>query len=735
MDADYPILSRSEDRLKRAPFADGIADVLLNAPKEHSLVFGLVGPWGSGKTSVLNMVKERLQNGEDAPVIVDFNPWSYPPGRDLTKLFFDSISRATRKANRSESVKGKLGELADVFVEYANAISPAADALLSVPVSKVTTFIAKARQRKRSKDRNIDPSELKEKIADKLDRLGIRIVVMVDDLDRVDNKSVCSIFQLVAVIADFPRVNYLLAYDRGHVVDALSAVQGGNGDRYLEKIVQVPMMLPEPSPGLLWNVLAEGVNSAVADRPMDAKEAQRLTKELSKMVQLIMGRARSVRDACRLLNVFEMELWKSQGKIAPGDLLGMSALRIFFPEIITWMNARRAILVGASSENSSFHESAEKRDGYLEEIKSCLGDDSPDADIALNIMREMFPSFENACGSRHARVTETDFRFESRIACPDIFDRYFTGLVEGYDFPLEEARRLLESGGADELVAFLLRQDCGVAGTMVQAIFDKAAELSASQQEEVARALIRAGTYSDEADYSFVSPFAQYQNCLERTLRLLGDDRAGKIMCDEVSGLGFRRLCSVSPFIHAQELAFGKMASEEERPDSQLISRDALESIEGLMALSLRDVKPEPIDASFPGFPSLKRIWEEVDPEEYSRKVADGILRDPLGCSIDLCEWMGRYTSTEDTSWSLSDEGVGNTDLNEAAHLIGEVWREDGFWQLSHEWKTKIAALDLCVNRALDSDNALFRASANDDEVADHLASWEARTGRMAEGD
>jgi len=58
--ADAPIRSLSEDRLGRRKFAQALAAEVVAAPVARGYVMGLTGPWGSGKTSILNMTVSML---------------------------------------------------------------------------------------------------------------------------------------------------------------------------------------------------------------------------------------------------------------------------------------------------------------------------------------------------------------------------------------------------------------------------------------------------------------------------------------------------------------------------------------------------------------------------------------------------------------------------------------------------------------------------------------------------
>jgi hypothetical protein len=88
---DNPIRTRAADQLGRAKFADHLTTFLAEEPGEEGLVVALTGPWGEGKTSVLNMVRERLEN-EHARTVLSFNPWMFSSRDQLVRVFFEQAA-------------------------------------------------------------------------------------------------------------------------------------------------------------------------------------------------------------------------------------------------------------------------------------------------------------------------------------------------------------------------------------------------------------------------------------------------------------------------------------------------------------------------------------------------------------------------------------------------------------------------------------------------------------------
>src|ERR1700744_5920088 len=104
---DKPKITQTEDRFQRYAFAKRIANIVTLNSADASLVIGLYGKWGEGKTSVMNFVRQELPSEQN--VIVDFNPWLFSDQEHLLKAFFTAIAAALNTSiKKSKENIGKL---------------------------------------------------------------------------------------------------------------------------------------------------------------------------------------------------------------------------------------------------------------------------------------------------------------------------------------------------------------------------------------------------------------------------------------------------------------------------------------------------------------------------------------------------------------------------------------------------------------------------------------------------
>ncbi|MCG2788117.1 MAG: KAP family NTPase, partial [Anaerolineae bacterium] len=257
----------TEDKLNRAPFAHKLADTIRDWKLEESIVIGLYGPWGCGKTSVLNFSVERLRETtkeweiEKKPIIIWFNPWSFSEQEKLLQAFFQQIFAEIKKVDpkAGEDLKQTIKKFAQVL--GALEPIPGVGQIFSAGQKFVDIFVS---------DKTIQ--DTKEEVSSVFRKLKRRILIIIDDVDRLNREEIRLLFQAIKINADFPNTIYLVAFDRSVVENALSNAQGVSGREYLEKIVQVGFNVPDPDPTLLNKILFDELdrilNSALTE-PLD----------------------------------------------------------------------------------------------------------------------------------------------------------------------------------------------------------------------------------------------------------------------------------------------------------------------------------------------------------------------------------------------------------------------------------------------------------------------------------
>lgn len=194
------------------------------------------GAWGSGKTSVLNLLAARMP---ETTTVVRFEPWLFSDADELVTRFFEEV------AGRLLRVRGRhVRRLARRLADYGAAIGPTA----SVVLGPAGQLVAAPRQLAALSERTA--AERRDALRNALLKDGQRIVVLIDDIDRLDAREVREVMRLVKLAADLPGVVHVLSYHRSRVQAALDEDGRQDGRAYLEKIMQATMpSRPHPAIG------------------------------------------------------------------------------------------------------------------------------------------------------------------------------------------------------------------------------------------------------------------------------------------------------------------------------------------------------------------------------------------------------------------------------------------------------------------------------------------------------
>jgi len=381
---DNPIRSKTEDSLGRDRVARSIVRAVREADASEGYVIGIVGPWGSGKTSLLNLVREELAAAPPLTV-VEFNPWMFSGAEQLVEAFFNELGAQLRTESK------ELVGLADDLQRYGEALAP----LRFLPI--VGPWIERIRGGAGAIKQLLDARRggvagLRERVAKKLASLSQPIVVVLDDIDRLHVDEIRDVFKLVRLTASFPNLIYLVAFDRTRVEAALQE-HGLEGRAYLEKILQVSFDIPVLPQGVLVSQLTRAVDAAIDDVPEPGPFDPDTWQDI--LAEIIFPLVRQMRDVRRYAAAVRATVLDLAGSIALVDVLALEAVRVFLPDTFSLLGGSVAGLTTTSQIGYGGHEPPQLK----HQIERLLASSDSHPEVVRAMIRRLFPAgirhFEN----------------------------------------------------------------------------------------------------------------------------------------------------------------------------------------------------------------------------------------------------------------------------------------------------------------------------------------------------
>lgn len=409
---DTPITTANDDKLGRKTFAQAFSKTLAGFSEEDSFVIGIHGRWGTGKSSILNLLVEQIEADNrarkeaDKLHIMRFNPWNFS---DQNQLVFQFL----RQFRAQLKDKKLFGSLMSSLDDYAEALAPPLELL---PYGSVISSGLKGMQR--LLDSTKDVNVLFERIGAESKKLRRRTVVLIDDIDRLTAIETRQIFQLVKLTARFPYVIYVLAFDRDAVAKVLEEQGIGSGNDYLEKIVQVSFDVPPISEIGLTAFITSALDDLLKKYPPAHFDSTRFGNLFHAGLRKRFG---SLRDVRRYINGLEFTMALMAGELNAVDIIGVEGLRLFYPKTFGAVRANKEIFAGHVDPSV-----ARSAKSYTEQVNHLLESTQELSEDLKDQLLELFPRLAFAWGqTSYGHEWETEWEKTYRIASKRYFDSYF----------------------------------------------------------------------------------------------------------------------------------------------------------------------------------------------------------------------------------------------------------------------------------------------------------------------
>ena len=424
---DSPIKDLGEDYLQQEKFVNRLKSVITDYNSQDSLTIQLRGEWGSGKSSVLNMLKNSLEeDSEKGPLVMYFNPWNFSTKNELIKSFFKELS-VIFKENMGDEEFSKLNDYLNLIMSSVVSLTPlfGADSFFSIIAnifSNILIWISK---------RSVDEKNLvdvKNKLNSLLIKNNRKIVVMVDDIDRLTNIEIEQVFQLTKSIADFSNMIYILAYDEKYAITALENNGIHQPKEYIKKINQLQLDIPKTNKLNLKEIFFERISEIFKKNHLNFDYY--IIEDI--YYSYLTNYFSTIRDINRYLNTLSFYLPLIKERVYINDFLRLTILQVFEYDIYLKIKNNPEMFVESYDFDylisnhipSIYYVHEKKAKEFYEELYK-LADNE---EIVKKILYGLFPKllYLEQNDKFKFKFNDSEYITDFRIASSRSFNYYFT---------------------------------------------------------------------------------------------------------------------------------------------------------------------------------------------------------------------------------------------------------------------------------------------------------------------
>lgn len=330
VEGESPIRGTSEDRLGRSGYVDSLLEIIRQWNGEGSQVIGIYGEWGEGKTSAINLAIEKAAKAKEYFRFVRFDPWHHIDRKNISSELFRCVSGGIPIWNNVSLSFLLLSYACNLSVKYLSNIHGFSEALF-IFVAEVFAHLT-----------GLD--HVKNSLVKRLRSHKYRIVVIIDDVDRLNREEAVELIRCIKTNGDLPNLTYLILTEEGRLAKMVQdeTAETESGRKYLEKIVQYAHPLWPVDKDILMHELRRLLNRSIEKAQVEGAVIGGTDLEFC------LEACGNLRQIKRLCFVFEAMLayYKANDRnvskvgekyvfpLEINDVLRLSVLRLLCPEIL-----------------------------------------------------------------------------------------------------------------------------------------------------------------------------------------------------------------------------------------------------------------------------------------------------------------------------------------------------------------------------------------------------------------
>ncbi len=479
---DSPIETADQDQYGLLPFAQPLAKSIRSIRGPIGTTIAITGPWGSGKSSAINLVRRELEDSNEAQLVVsEFKCWWFRGEEALALAFLQNL-HALLEDTISEKVKGLVPALGRGLLQAGPVVGAAIAATTGGPFGPLASSALKFSQRFFPKGDTLEKTF--RKLSEVLEDENRRYLIIVDDLDRLSPEEAIAVFRIIKSVGRLPNVMYLVAFDRELADKAVNELYPSEGPHFLEKIIQASFDLPMPFQTDLNAAVFSSIEE-ICGSPGDENARDLLNMYFDVVAPYIT----TPRHVARFQNTISVTWPAIANEVRLADFIALETLRLYEPTLFRGIRSAKSHLCGTGSGHGRGQDDRDRKfDRFLSEV----GESSQEtAKLAL---QRLFPRLESI-GYSEDSLSRWDA--ERRVCVEAHFDTYFRLALSDEVLPIERTGELTERADDDEFIKKTFREAAEITrrsgSSMVPVLLDElnthALEVTKEKVEPLLRAL------------------------------------------------------------------------------------------------------------------------------------------------------------------------------------------------------------------------------------------------------
>lgn len=485
MEAEYEIEDEKDDLLNRDDFAHRLSQSITTYKSEKSLTIGIMGSWGSGKSSLINLTVNHLKKENN--IIIRFSPWFFSNQENLFLQFFKLIISTLKNKKDNENLfERMITPKRMLFESPENPLKEYFNYIKDESLNGNFNIFEYSNDLESYDSIKYHKNQCKKYIND----FKSKIIVILDDIDRLTNSEIAQVFTLVKSLADFDNFIYILSFDELIVTKALNSLNSEYKDDFIDKIINIPINIPKISESKIEELIRANIKP-IYDNQLEKnfKNYNNNFKVIEKYLKIFI---KNIRDLKRYQNILNFYLDNIVDDLNIDDLFLILIIQLFDHELFLKIKNNQDQLINDSAFiNETNPNTMISIPRFNEKFIETLG--AVKWEKYQNLLVFLFPLLKTMTNPI-SKNRFNEWVDNHKICCEKYFEKYFTISLDTNEASDAFIELLIEKNNEHEIYSSLTkRNNPEYNNSLFYKLSDKILNIPPENSEFFIKALLRCG--------------------------------------------------------------------------------------------------------------------------------------------------------------------------------------------------------------------------------------------------